>query len=553
MTDFHLNLSANARTTLEARYLRKDENGDPTEAPEDLFRRVARAVAAAERHWGNEKTVREAEEQFYGSMTSLAFLPNSPTLMNAGTDLGQLSGCFVLPVGDSLVEIFNTLRDAALVHQSGGGTGFSFSRLRPAGDRVRSTMGVSSGPVSFMRAYDAATDAIRQGGTRRGANMGVLRVDHPDILEFVRSKDKEGSLANFNISVAVTRSFLEALRNDEAFPLVHPGSGRETGRLPAPAVFEEIARHAWGNGEPGLVFIDRINELHPASHVGTIEATNPCGEQPLLPYESCNLGSINLLRVADSRGRIDWDGLRDLVHMAVRFLDDVIEVNRFPLPAIEAVTRSNRKIGLGVMGFADLLILRGTPYDSPAALGLAEKVASFLKAESLHASRRLAGERGPYPNFPGSPRDRKGGEPIRNATVNTVAPTGTLSLIAGVSSGIEPVFSFAYERHVLGTVLQEIHPLHEDRQKAGRPIDRRVFVTATEIDPEWHVRMQAAFQAHVDNGVSKTINFPNTAAVEDVKRAFLLADELGSKGLTAYRDRSRRAQVLNICDTKCSL
>jgi ribonucleoside-diphosphate reductase alpha chain len=541
-------LTENARLTLQARYLRKDEAGEVSETAEEMFRRVASAVAAGERPNGGERQAAAAEERFFELLSSLAFLPNSPTLMNAGTELGQLAACFVLPVADSLPDIFNTVRDAALIHQSGGGTGFSFSRLRPAGDRVRSTMGVSSGPVSFMRVFDAATEAVKQGGTRRGANMGILRVDHPDILEFVGCKDREGELANFNISVAVTEAFMSALRRGESYPLLNPRTGEEAGRRSAGEVFEAITEHAWRNGEPGIVFIDLVNAAHPASHVGTIEATNPCGEQPLLPYESCNLGSLNLPALADGDGKLDHPRLRDAVHWAVRFLDDVIEVNHFPLPAIADITRGNRKIGLGIMGFADLLILRGVAYGSEAALAAAEEIMGFIRRESLAASEELARERGAYPNFAGSPRQRAGGTPLRHATLNTIAPTGTLSLIAGVSSGIEPIFAFEYERHVLGTVLREVHPFRR------RPeIDPGVLVTARDVSPEWHVRMQAAFQKHVDNAVSKTINFPVAATAEDVRGAFLLAHELGCKGLTVYRDRSRRSQVLNVCDSKCPL
>jgi ribonucleoside-diphosphate reductase alpha chain len=546
-------LTQNALMTLQARYLRKDEKGKVVETPEDMFRRVARAVAAGEEQHAGAKEGREAQERFYDMMATMTFLPNSPTLMNAGTELGQLSACFVLPVEDSLPEIFNTLRNAVLIHQSGGGTGFSFSRLRPTGDRVKSTMGVSSGPVSFMKVFDVATEAIKQGGTRRGANMGVLRVDHPDIMEFIAAKDCEGELANFNISVTVTSRFMEAVRRKENYPLVNPRTKKVTGYLSAAGVFDAIAEQAWKNGEPGMVFIDLMNAKHPASHVGEIEATNPCGEQPLLPYESCNLGSLNLMKLADSQGWIDYRRLAEAVKWAVRFLDDVIDVNHYPIPAIGEITRKNRKIGLGIMGFADLLILQGIPYNSEEALGRAEEIMSFIRQESVSASETLAQERGPYPNFTGSPRQRAGGAPMRNAAVNTIAPTGTLSLIAGVSSGIEPIFAFEYERHVLGTVLKEVHPLYQQKRKAGKALDSKVFVTAREISPEWHVRMQAAFQKCVDNAVSKTINFPADATVKDVKGAFLLAYELECKGLTVYRDKSRRSQVLHVCDSKCPM
>ncbi|HKL48134.1 MAG TPA: adenosylcobalamin-dependent ribonucleoside-diphosphate reductase, partial [Desulfuromonadales bacterium] len=405
-------LTQNARQTLEARYLLKNEAGEVVETPEQLFYRVSRAVAAGEKKIADAGGVRRAENRFFELISSLTFLPNSPTLMNAGTDLGQLAACFVLPVGDSLREIFNTLRDAALIHQSGGGTGFSFARLRPAGDRVKSTMGISSGPVSFMRVYDAATEAIKQGGTRRGANMGILRVDHPDILDFVAAKDQEGALANFNISVALTHSFMRAMREGKNYALINPRTGDATGEMAADEVFDAIARKAWKNGEPGLVFIDRINEEHAAGHVGEIEATNPCGEQPLLPHEACNLGSLNLPALADEEGRIDYPRLAETVYWAVRFLDDVIEVNRYPLPSIAEMTRNNRKIGLGVMGFADLLILRGIPYVSETALAEAEELMSFIQKESIAASEELARERGAYPNFSGSSRKQAGKAPM---------------------------------------------------------------------------------------------------------------------------------------------
>lgn len=545
-----ITLTANALTTLNARYLRKDDDGNAVETADELFRRVARAVAAAEAGFGGEAAATAAEESFYELLSTLAFLPNSPTLMNAGTGLGQLSACFVLPVDDSLTSIFNTLRDAALIHQSGGGTGFSFSRLRPAGDRVKSTMGISSGPVSFMRVFNAATEAIKQGGTRRGANMGILRVDHPDILDFVAAKNAEGELSNFNISVAASDSFMAAVRNGEEYVLRNPRTGDAAGRLSAPRVFAAIAEQAWKNGEPGLVFIDRVNAEHPAAHLGEIEATNPCGEQPLLPYESCTLGSINLPALADAEGRLDYPRLADVVRRAIRFLDDVIEVNRYPLPVIAQVTLRSRKLGLGVMGFADLLLRQGVPYDSVAALREAEAVMSYIRQESVAASEELAVARGPYPGFQGSRRQREGGAPMRNATVNTIAPTGTLSLIAAVSSGIEPVFAFEYERHVLGTVLREVHPFYAQQRQTGLPLDPQIFVTARDIAPGWHVRMQAAFQKYVDNAVSKTINFPDDATIAEVREAFLLADELGCKGLTVYRDKSRRSQVLNVCDSK---
>ncbi|MDI6814780.1 MAG: vitamin B12-dependent ribonucleotide reductase [Dehalococcoidales bacterium] len=566
-----INLTENALRVLERRYLKKDKQGQVIETPEEMFRRVAQTVASAELIYDPKADVKAREEEFYQLMANLEFLPNSPTLMNAGRELGQLSACFVLPIEDSMESIFDAVKNTALIHKSGGGTGFSFSRLRPEKDRVGSTGGVASGPVSFMRAFDTATDVIKQGGMRRGANMAILNVDHPDIMKFIMAKEDPTAFTNFNLSVAVTSEFMEAVKAGTDYNLVNPHTREVENKLNAKEVFDKIVDMAWKTGDPGIVFIDRINQDNPVPQLGNIESTNPCGEQPLLPYESCNLGSINLsrmLRTTNGTTEIDYPKLAKTVNVAVRFLDNVIDVNKFPLPKIAEMTKKSRKIGLGVMGFADMLIKLGIPYDSEEALQIASNIMHFINEEAGKASVELAKERGVFPAFNGSIHDVRGGLRVRNASCTTIAPTGTLSIIAGCSSGIEPLFALSYVRNILdGAQLVEVNPYFVEvakregfyseelmRQLASgaklHDIDgvpdriKRLFVTAHEISPEWHVKMQAAFQKSTDNAVSKTVNFPQQASKEDIAKVYMMAYEEGLKGITIYRDRSREAQVL---------
>ncbi len=577
-----LSLSENALTILRNRYLKKNDRGEVIETPEEMFLRVAKAIAEVERLYDDSADVEAVTEKFYNMMVEFRFLPNSPTLMNAGTPLGQLSACFVLPVGDSMEEIFEAVKKTAIIHKTGGGTGFSFSRLRPRNDIVSSTGGVASGPISFMKVFNEATEAVKQGGRRRGANMGILRVDHPDILDFIAAKHQEGELANFNISVAITDRFMEAVKKDEEYELINPRSGKVVGKLRAREVWKKLVEGAWRNGEPGVIFIDIINRFNPVPGAGEIESTNPCGEQPLLPYESCNLGSVNLAKfvhgdmfflekgrkaaLKEALERIDWDGLRKTVEDAVHFLDNVIDANHFPFPEIEEMTMANRKIGLGVMGFADMLIQLGVPYRSREALDIGSEVMKFIQETARGKSRELGEERGSFPNIEKSIFE----PPMRNATVTTIAPTGTISMIADTSSGIEPIFSLVYVKRVLGgkellyanryleKALREMGVYSEALMEklAGRrtlkdveelpELVREIFDTTFDISPEQHVRMQAAFQRYVDNAVSKTINMPNEATPEDVEKAYMLAYELNLKGITVYRDGSRKEQVIMV-------
>jgi ribonucleoside-diphosphate reductase alpha chain len=577
-------LSQNARTVLEKRYLVKDASGKPTETAEDMFWRVATVVAEADRRYGaSEGGVTEAAEQFYRLMTERRFEPNSPTLMNAGRPLGQLSACFVLPVEDSLSNgrngIYDTLRSMALIHQSGGGTGFSFSRLRPRGSMVRSTTGVASGPVSFMKLYDASTDAVKQGGTRRGANMGILRVDHPDIMEFITCKEDLTQITNFNISVAVTTKFMEAVKTGTSYDLVDPGTKEVVGQLDAQMVWNKMIDGAWRTGEPGCFFIDEANRYNPVPHLGAYEATNPCGEQPLLPYDVCNLGSINVgYYVRD--GQMDWKAFAGDIALSTHFLDNIIDVNKYPLPEIDALSKRIRRIGLGVMGFADALVRLGIAYDSAEGVEFGRKVMEFVDVESKKESERLANERGAFPEWARSivgpdetcARDSDGKrirpmQLLRNCNVTTVAPTGTISIIAGCSSGLEPLFAVAFMRNQAGVMMPDVNEdfvaiarregwysteLMERIAREGR-LDfpevparwQRVFVTANAIAPEWHMRMQAAFQGHCDSAISKTTNFAHTATVADVRAIYELAYDLKCKGVTVYRDGSRDNQVLS--------
>jgi ribonucleoside-diphosphate reductase alpha chain len=583
-----LQLSPNAITVLEKRYLIRDDAGRPTEQPEDLFWRVARTIAETDRGYGaSDGAVEALAEAFHELMARRLFMPNSPTLMNAGRPLGQLSACFVLPVDDALSNgksgIYDTLTAMALVHQSGGGTGFSFSKLRPKNDIVRSTMGVASGPVSFMTLFDASTDVVKQGGTRRGANMGILRVDHPDIMEFITCKDDTSRITNFNISVAITDAFMRALERDEEYDLLHPNTRAVVGRLQARAVWRRIVHGAWRTGEPGVFFIDRANYFNPVPHLGQYEATNPCGEQPLLPYDVCNLGSINLAEFVID-GDLDWAQLRRVVHLTTHFLENVIDANHYPLPEITALAQRIRRIGLGVMGLADVFIRLGIPYDSVEAVELGRKIQRFIDHEAKVESERLAGIRGAFPDWERSiwgpdatcARDADGKRirsmhRLRNCNVTTVAPTGTISIIAGCSSGIEPIFAVAFMRNQAGVLMPDVNEdfvavakregwysddlmrrVAESGHARHREVPerwQRVFITANEIAPEWHVRMQAAFQEHNDSAISKTVNFANHATEADVEAIYRMAYELGCKGVTVYRDGSREMQVLSAGST----
>ncbi len=577
-------LSANARTVLEKRYLVKNETGKPVEQPEDLFWRVATVVAEADRRYGaSDAAVADVASEFYFLMTQRRFEPNSPTLMNAGRPLGQLSACFVLPVGDALANgkdgIYDTLSAMALIHQSGGGTGFSFSRLRPRGAMVRSTTGVASGPVSFMKLYDASTDAVKQGGTRRGANMGILRVDHPDIMDFITCKEDLTQVTNFNISVGVTRKFMEAVKAGAAYDLIDPVAGKVVGQQDARAIWDRMILGAWRTGEPGVFFVDEANRYNPVPHLGKYEATNPCGEQPLLPYDVCNLGSVNVGHYVTD-GAMDWEAFKADIHLSTHFLDNIIDVNKYPLEAINNLSKRIRRIGLGVMGFADALVRLGIAYDTAEGVSFGRKVMEFVDVEGKRESARLAAERGPFPEWAKSiwgpdetcARDENGERIrpmllLRNCNVTTVAPTGTISIIAGCSSGLEPLFAVAFMRNQAGAMMPDVNEdfvaiakregwysdsLMERIAKEGR-VDfpevpakwQKVFVTANQIAPEWHIQMQAAFQEHCDSAISKTTNFAYTATVEDVRKIYELAYDMHCKGVTVYRDGSRDNQVLS--------
>jgi len=566
-------VTKNSKTVLERRYLKKDKSGKICETPEKMFRRVANHVAQAEKNYNDKADIKKIEDQFFSLMSEFRFLPNSPTLMNAGRSLGQLAACFVLPVDDSIDGIFEAVKNAATIHKSGGGTGFSFSRLRPTNSQVGSTGGIASGPVSFMKIFNTATEQVKQGGTRRGANMAVLRVDHPDIMLFIKCKSNKKELNNFNISVGITDKFMEAMDKGTDYDLVDPRNNEVLGTLNAQAVYEELIEQAWSTGDPGIIFLDEINRHNTTPGLGEIESTNPCGEQPLLPMEACNLGSINLTKFVKLKNKkpvVDFTKLKETIHLSVRFLDDTIDMSRYPIKEIETMVRGNRKIGLGIMGFADLLFMMDLPYDSDEAIDMAEKIMSFLQQESHAASTALAQERGVFPNFEHSIFTNNKKLHMRNATTTTIAPTGTLSIIAGCSSGIEPAFALSFIRTVMDNdKLLDVNPVFEQRsRKEGFyseklmadiaekgtakgnthiPIElRKVFVTAHDIVPEVHIKMQAAFQKHTDNAVSKTVNLPHDAIKEDVKFIYDQAFKLKCKGVTIYRDGSKDNQVLSI-------
>lgn len=601
-----IKLTENALTVLNKRYLKRDKEGNPVETPENMFWRVAETIAQGDKNFRkSDAEINQSAEEFYEIMAKLQFMPNSPTLMNAGRELGQLSACFVLPVKDSLEDIFETIKNTALIHKSGGGTGFSFSRLRPKNDIVNSTMGVSSGPVSFIEVFNAATEAVKQGGTRRGANMAILRVDHPDILEFINAKFEGNKLTNFNISVGITNAFMEAVKKDDEYDLVHPNTKNTVKKLRAKEVFNLIVDHAWRNGEPGIVFLDNVNEYNPTPKIGDIESTNPCGEVPLLPYEACNLGSINLskmIKYVDNQPEVDWDKLEKVTRVATHFLDNVIEVNHYPLPEIRDMVSGNRKIGLGMMGWADMLMILNVPYNSEEGTNLATQIIEFIDYHSKLESIELSKQRGRFANFEESLYDngsflyekykgKSGGKisdedwkyvdeqinqhGIRNATTTCIAPTGTISMIAGASCGIEPLFALVFTRYIMdGTTLCEVNPIFEYTSKEREfyspelmqkisehsgtihgmeevPQDvRDIFVTAHDVSPEWHVKMQAAFQLHTDNAVSKTVNFEEHATREDIAKTYILAYESNLKGITVYRNNSRFNQAMQLKSDK---
>jgi len=566
-------LSPNAKIVLEKRYLKKNEAGKPEETPEDMFQRIAKNVAAAELFYNKKADIISLAEEFYALMTSFRFLPNSPTLMNANRRLQQLHACFVLPVGDSIEEIFDAIKHAALIHKSGGGTGFNFSHIRPRQNRVSTSCGFASGPVSFMKVFNEATEAINQGGFRRGANMAVLRIDHPDIFDFINSKHSDGVLTNFNISVGITDAFMQAVETKQTFPLINPRTKSVVKTVDAQELFRHIVNSAWKNGEPGVLFIDTINAANPTPFIGEIEGTNPCGEQPLLPNEACVLGSINIAKMATYNNgcyQIDWPHFEKTIHLAVHFLDNIIDSSKYPLPQIEYITKRNRKIGLGIMGFADLLIKLNIPYNSEEAVQFTDTILGFFSQKANEASAKLALERGVFPNYQNSIYAKSEKTRYRNATRTTIAPTGTISIIANCSSGIEPLFAIAYKRHVLVEGgLPEIHPLFlemikkrgvysegllEEVKREGTiqkikdiPEDmKRIFITAKEVSPEYHVKIQATCQKYIDNAVSKTINFPEESTIKDVEEVFLYAYKAGCKGITIYRNKSRMSQVLSV-------
>lgn len=574
-----LKLPLNSILVLERRYLRKNVDGTVIESTSQMFRRIAKSVAQVEKQYGKVDTeVTNYENEFYRTMTNLEFLPNSPTLMNAGTMFRQLSACFVLPIEDSIESIFDTLKAAAIIHKTGGGTGFSFSRLRPTRDVVKTTGGIASGAISFAKIYDVATEVMKQGGRRRGANMGTLRVDHPEIMDFIVAKEKEGVLKNFNISIALTDYFMKAVEKDDYFSLVNPRNGETVETLRARAIWNLMIMMAWKNGEPGVLFLDTINKHNPTPTLGPIESTNPCGEQPLLPYESCNLGSIDVSKFVTDEGKIDYERLGKTVRLAVRFLDNVIDANVYTMPEIESVTKGNRKIGLGIMGFADMLIKINIRYDTKEGLETAEKLMKFITSEARRMSVELGKEKGNFPNFRGSIWERQF-KAMRNATVTTIAPTGTISIISNCSQGIEPLYAIIYIREIeesLGRSLIEINPLFEKMalkegfyndeliKKIARRTSisevqeipehiRNLFVVAHDISAEWHIRIQAAFQKYTDNAVSKTINFPNQATPDDIDKAYQLAYNLECKGVTVYRHGSREKQVLRPIESEGTL